>query len=488
MRFLRGWLLIALLGALVVPVSAHAQTSPWTGNEPSPLSDKGAVREKPAKPSGAYRERPAEFDRTTASRTTAAAEAPAVSHLVMRSAPGDWVGAGRTHSYSTVNNDGFGWQVNGSLLTVSITTADTYYSIDMKAPNGERIEVGDYLRATRYPFNSPGVPGLDVTGDHRGCNESNGHFKVQEAVYNISGGLDRFRATFQQYCDGGPPLTGEVRLGIVEAPPMPPVVPPTPAQLVMVSEPGDWVGAGQTWTHSQPALKDSFSWYASNSAVRIWIDTAADGSWWDLTFSTPNGVDLVPGHYPGATRASFKAPGVPGMDVGGHGRGCNELTGWFTVYEAEFGSDDNFAHILKRLDLIFEQHCDGGPALTGEVRLGIPEPYFAMPTVNRRGTVDRLGEATVSGKVACTSEGTASFNGTATQRIGTATASEPISFEMSCTSIAAGWQVALTSGSGTPFRAGPIQIEGNVTAEDPYGQSDVAPLNGRTRLVPGRRR
>ncbi len=42
-----------------------------------------------------------------------------------------------------------------------------------------------------------------------------------------------------------------------------------------------------------------------------------------------------PGEYVGAARAAFSYP-APGLDVFGNGRGCNTVTGRFTVLESVY--------------------------------------------------------------------------------------------------------------------------------------------------------
>lgn len=87
-----------------------------------------------------------------------------------------------------------------------------------------------------------------------------------------------------------------------------------------------------------------------------------------------SGQSLKVGVYDRAERASFRSAGRPGLDIGGDGRGCNTVAGSFEVRDIGFASSG----AVSRLHLLYEQHCEGGPAaLFGEVRYR--EPVVAGP-------------------------------------------------------------------------------------------------------------
>ena len=90
-----------------------------------------------------------------------------------------------------------------------------------------------------------------------------------------------------------------------------------------------------------------------------------------LNFAAPNHAPLAVGVYTGATRFPFNAANEPGLDVYGDGRGCNELTGRFEVFEIVYGAGNQ----IQSFRATFEQHCEGGtPALRGEVRFNAQVP------------------------------------------------------------------------------------------------------------------
>jgi len=65
-------------------------------------------------------------------------------------------------------------------------------------------------------------PGLDISGDGRGCNKSRGSFQIREIHSNSNGDVDRFWVTFTNSCECTmPPLTGEIRFNSKLAPAKP---------------------------------------------------------------------------------------------------------------------------------------------------------------------------------------------------------------------------------------------------------------------------
>lgn len=59
-----------------------------------------------------------------------------------------------------------------------------------------------YENAVRYPFEDPGMPGLNVSGDGRGCNRLCGRFEIHELEVDGTR-LERLAATFEQSCECG---------------------------------------------------------------------------------------------------------------------------------------------------------------------------------------------------------------------------------------------------------------------------------------------
>jgi hypothetical protein len=81
----------------------------------------------------------------------------------------------------------------------------------------------------------------------------------------------------------------------------------TTASLSMVSEEGDWVGSGLSYSYST----ETGDTVDSNSAGRTdnagIVVLGANGDWWNLIFSAPDGQTLVPGTYSGH-KVPFQRP------------------------------------------------------------------------------------------------------------------------------------------------------------------------------------
>jgi VCBS repeat-containing protein/predicted outer membrane repeat protein len=133
-------------------------------------------------------------------------------------------------------------------------------------------------------------------------------------------------------------------------------------QLRMVSDPGDFIGQGQTYDYT-PVTAAFFAGTNFDNGVSIDVDPPDPGTFWFLDFAGPNNALLTPGVYLNAMRFPFQDAGHPGLDVSGNGRGSSTLTGQFTVYDVirNAAQDDILSFAAS-----FEQHSEGAvPALRG---------------------------------------------------------------------------------------------------------------------------
>jgi len=138
--------------------------------------------------------------------------------------------------------------------------------------------------------------------------------------------------------------------------------------LSMTSSVGDWVGQGQSYFYTDQDATFT-AWFDTifNNAdhVAIAVEGPSFSFWWYLDFGPIHNAQLTAGVYNGATRWPFNGPTEPGVDVGGNGRGCNTLTGTYTVIEIDIDGGGN----VVAFHATFEQHCDGlPPVLNGEIK------------------------------------------------------------------------------------------------------------------------
>lgn len=159
---------------------------------------------------------------------------------------------------------------------------------------------------------------------------------------------------------------------------------PGTTSLTMTSQAGDYIGQGATYDFTAANATITMSGGAGGVEQNV---SAADGEFWTVDLFPAGGHVLVPGTYNNATRYPFNGSGN-GLSVYGDGRGCNTLTGSFTVKQAVYSATDNS---LLHFQASFVQHCEGAtPALSGVVK------FDAEPVVTPPPDVTNLS-ATASG-------------------------------------------------------------------------------------------
>ena len=141
--------------------------------------------------------------------------------------------------------------------------------------------------------------------------------------------------------------------------------------VVLDGEAGDSISEGHTWTFVDPS-KIFVMDLTTPSWLRLTIQST---SFWSIDLRAPDASTLAVGSYENAERAAFASPGHPGLDVTGDGRGCNTVSGRFTIHEATWGSDGKPSVFAATL----EQHCEGNvPAMFVELRIGSTWPLAAL--------------------------------------------------------------------------------------------------------------
>ncbi|MET8080649.1 hypothetical protein [Streptomyces sp. NPDC005303] len=250
-------------------------------------------------------------------------------------------------------------------------------------------------------------------------------------------------------------------------------LPVTDGSFSFSGDEGDYISGGQSYTYATSSQDHlNVSGNTDNRVITLSVD-GANGDWWTLDLAAPAGRTLTPGTYTGATRYPFNDATEPGLSLSGNGRGCNELTGTFTVSAVEFGPQG----YVKKLDATFEQHCEGfTPAARGEVHIENPAPPAELGLgldIALAGTASSLnGKATFHGTVSCTKPVQVTVAGDVTQVKKRDLIRGSFSTSVSCTpGTPVAWTGTAVPTGSVPFQKGDVEVEGHATATDPdYGR------------------
>jgi len=345
------------------------------------------------------------------------------SFLYLNSQSGDWIGQGQERLFTPADGK-IGGALRGSRFGGAVYLASTGWDVAMSAPDGRPLVVGSYTGASRAAFQAAGSPGLEITGEGRGCNTLTGQFDVTELAFSPLGEITVFDATFEQHCEGlTPALYGRIR---IESPaPAPGSTLPPGSKTVPTS--GTYLYLIRTNTSVGPyeelytAADSSFDWswpYSDNSVFHATVIQGNYVHWWYVDIAAAPGNALAVGHYANAVRVISRTAGTPGLDITGDGRGCNEVSGSFDVDELSIAWD----YEMKVFQATFHFYCDNSLTLQhGRIRIEHPTPP-PPPPVTLGVTIDAKGKAsdsswyaTISGNVSCSRSVPVDLRGSFTQ-------------------------------------------------------------------------
>ena len=129
--------------------------------------------------------------------------------------------------------------------------------------------------------------------------------------------------------------------------------PPPPNSVRLQSDPQDYIGQGRSYEYT--SANASITVTATGRHLSVVVD--GDESWVADFEGPASTTRLQVGTYSNLTRYPFHDAQRGGLSWSGEGRGCNTLTGSFTIDSVTYRGDT-----LTALDLRFEQHCEGGTA------------------------------------------------------------------------------------------------------------------------------
>lgn len=183
---------------------------------------------------------------------SASAAMAVTGQVYMASDPGSWVGGGLgaptvlwTHGIDGIFQTSAGYN---NAIDVSFNNGQ-YWNFDFASPvynpvtnalDGPKLTVGLYDNATRYPFNSPTRPGMDISGNGRGDNQLFGWFDILEIGFTPTGDITKLAVDWRQYDEAtsatGPSLFGSLRINSDIA------INTTGVPVAAVPLPAAWIG------------------------------------------------------------------------------------------------------------------------------------------------------------------------------------------------------------------------------------------------------
>jgi hypothetical protein len=245
----------------------------------------------------------------------------------------------------------------------------------------------------------------------------------------------------------------------------------TEGSFTLTGDSGDYITGGLSYSYSA-AAGDQLSVSGGPGIFHLSVQ-GANGDWWSLDLQAPEGQTLQPGTYTGATRYPFN-DGNAGLSVDGNGRGCNTLTGSFTIQSYQPGTNGDVA----QMQASFEQHCEGAiAAARGTVTIGhpAPAPLTVGVAVASDGTFSKLnGRATVHGTVTCDQDAHVTVAGDVTQVKKKVLITGTFTTTVDCTPAApAAWTATAKPSGTTPFQKGNVEVDATASAPNPAGGDPV---------------
>lgn len=128
---------------------------------------------------------------------------------------------------------------------------------------------------------------------------------------------------------------------------------PEPNRVRLQSDANDYIGQGRTYEYTSATAALTIT----ATGGRLSVHVEGDESWFGEFQMPATATRIAVGTYSNLERYPFHDPAEGGLSWYGEGRGCNMLTGSFTVDSVGYVGDT-----LTGIDLRFEQHCEGGTA------------------------------------------------------------------------------------------------------------------------------
>jgi hypothetical protein len=137
----------------------------------------------------------------------------AITELNFRASDQSWVATGLSVNVAPALGNTFSGSYSGDELLFSVVSLEHDWTLDIMAPDGQPLAVGDYTNTAHPPFMAAGQPGLAFFGDGRIDNQDSGFFSVRELSIDDIGAVQKLAVDFTQYGEGNQDwwLKGQLR-------------------------------------------------------------------------------------------------------------------------------------------------------------------------------------------------------------------------------------------------------------------------------------
>lgn len=270
----------------------------------------------------------------------------------------------------------------GDRIEMVVNGSDTWFAQlrGIRRPEGLQPGFYDQLRGFVRGYN-PARGALEWYRGTAACDAPRGWFALDRLVLE-RGRLLAIEFRFEQRCLGQAGVVrGLVRwdAAVRQLPPVPgpapnglwaPAsgsVPATGNHFLVVSAPGEPVGAGRTWLYTGTGAQ--FVVYDNLGALNATVTETSTGTQWRAVLrSRGTASRLEPGYR--APLGSMWNPAIGGIQVTGDARGCDVAEGWFVVDEVSHRHG-----VLRHVALRFQMRCRGSEVpLHGSLRWTSEDP------------------------------------------------------------------------------------------------------------------
>lgn len=306
--------------------------------------------------------------------------APTANQITLQSEAGDSIGLGRNYSYTSANAEiVVAVTVQSGLISITATGNEDWQG-DFQLPSTDTLQVRAYENALHYPAGTTAQPAMRWFGGGRGCTTATGSFWIDHVGLTTDGFVRSLILRFERRCNGAnAALRGEIRWLATDTTVPPAVVDPPPDTLWrpaagatpatgnyvhLVSEAGDIVGLGRTYTFTNTNAR----MYGGGGSPFFDLQVDGEQSWYGIIWgrTTTQNFRLQRGYYPEMARYPFSNPTRGGLAWVGEGRGCADVRGWTAIDRIDY---DSQSLGIVAIEFRFEQRCVGSTAaLRGAVR------------------------------------------------------------------------------------------------------------------------